>query len=74
MFLSDPFAPTITLLNGKILHNGKACEVSMRRDRIQVACSSITVEAAKFIMEKWHQEFDTPEKSVVIQTGSTEGN
>ena len=71
--------PYIKLVEGKIVHRkyvGKCAEdtevkITMTRVNITIGCSTIDVEAAKFIMAKYKQEFESPDllREVTIQDG-----
>ena len=69
----------IILEQGKIVHRkyrGKCAEdtevkVVMTKCNITVGCSTISADAAKYLMSKYRQEFESPDllREVVIQEG-----
>lgn len=53
--------PMISLIDGKIKHNGNPTDVILRQDSISIGCTDITPNAAMFIIEKWKSNFSKVE-------------
>ena len=65
--------PKITLVNGKILHNGVACRVAMSRSKISVGCTDISPEAAEFIMAAYRSRFPADDEIVIQRQETIDG-
>lgn len=62
--------PQITLEEGahcdEIRHNGSRTSVSFTKDKLSIGCTDISVEAAKWIMERYNEALPKEEKRTVI--------
>lgn len=50
-----------------VLNNGSVVRLAMSRHRIRIGCTTITAEAAQFIMGQYRDRFGDVDKETVIQ-------